>query len=308
MLSTTRPPTRGMPGPAIHAAPRGRRKDRDFVSSLERGLLILGVFDRQDPELTLSEVAQKTGLTPATARRFLLTLKSLGYMGSNGRRFVLRPKVLDLAYSFLDSMNADEAVQPYLRKVVEKTGDSSSVTVLAGTEIVYIANASGHRLVRLSVTVGSRFPAYPTAMGRVLLAHLPPGHLQTYFKVEHFEKITEFTETNPDKLSRILEDVRVNDYCVVQDELEVGLVSLAVPLRDDAGNVIAAINCSSVARRTDSQEMLRTRLDLLRQYAASVSTALRRFPAFAHSVASGSEGDLLSRRPDPLFPRRSLLR
>jgi len=304
---TTRGSVRNIPE-VPPPVPRGRRKDRDFVSSLERGLMILGVFDRQDPELTLSEVAQKTGLTPATARRFLLTLKSLGYMGSNGRRFVLRPKVLDLAYAFLDSMNADEALQPYLREVVQRTGDSSSVTVLAGTEIVYVANASVRRLVRLSASVGSRFPAYPTAMGRVLLAYLAPAQLQTYFKVERFDKITEFTETNPDKIRKHLETVRANEYCVVQDELEVGLVSLAVPLRDVAGNVIAAMNCSSVARRTDSQEMLRTRLDLLREYAASVSAALRRFPAFAHSVASGFEGDLLSSHPDALFPRRPLVR
>jgi IclR family transcriptional regulator, pca regulon regulatory protein len=293
---------------ALETNGRGRRKDRDFVSSLERGLMILGVFDREDPELTLSEVAHKTGLTPATARRFLLTLKSLGYMGTNGRRFVLRPKVLDLAYSYLDSMNADEALQPYLREIVQRTGDSSSVTVLAGTEIVYVANASVRRLVRLSATVGSRFPAYPTAMGRVLLAHLTPAQLATYFKVERFDKITEFTETNPDKLRKILDTVRQNDYCVVQDELEVGLVSLSVPLRDGSGHVIAAMNCSSVARRTDSQEMLRTRLDLLREYAATVSSALRRFPAFAHSVASGTAGDFMSDHPDPLFPRRSLVR
>jgi IclR family transcriptional regulator, pca regulon regulatory protein len=306
MIST---PSRGAAkNAAVENTPRGRRKDRDFVSSLERGLMILGVFDREDPELTLSEVAHKTGLTPATARRFLLTLKSLGYMGTNGRRFVLRPKVLDLAYSYLDSMNADEALQPYLREIVQRTGDSSSVTVLAGTEIVYVANSSVRRLVRLSATVGSRFPAYPTAMGRVLLAHLPPAQLASYFKVERFDKITEFTETNPDKLRKILDTVRQQDYCVVQDELEVGLVSLSVPLRDGAGHVIAAMNCSSVARRTDSQEMLRTRLDLLREYAATVSTALRRFPAFAHSVASGTNGEFLSDHPDPLFPRRSLVR
>ena len=145
--------------------PKPRQTDRDFVASLDRGLRILSAFERDEPELTLSEVAQKTGLTPATARRFLLTLKSLGYVGMNGRRFVLRPKVLDLAYSYLDSMNVDEALQPYLRELVQRTGDSSSVTVLEGTEIVYIANASVRRVVRLGAGVGSRFPAYPTAMG-----------------------------------------------------------------------------------------------------------------------------------------------
>ena len=210
--------------------PKPRQTDRDFVASLDRGLRILSAFERDEPELTLSEVAQKTGLTPATARRFLLTLKSLGYVGMNGRRFVLRPKVLDLAYSYLDSMNVDEALQPYLRELVQRTGDSSSVTVLEGTEIVYIANASVRRVVRLGAGVGSRFPAYPTAMGRVLLAYLPKEKLDVFFANQKFEMITEFTETNPDKIRKHLDKIRADGYGVVQDELEVGLVSLAVPL------------------------------------------------------------------------------
>jgi IclR family pca regulon transcriptional regulator len=261
-----------MPNPAT------RQTDRDFVASLDRGLKIIGAFDRDEPELTLSEVAAKTGLTPATARRFLLTLKSLGFVGMNGRRFVLRPKVLDL--------NVDEALQPFLREVVQRTGDSSSVTVLEGSEIVYIANASVRRLVRLGAGVGSRFPAYPTAMGRVQLAFLSPETLNQYFAREKFDRITEFTETRPEKIRRHLDKIRADGYAVVQDELEVGLVSLAVPLKDNAGHVFAAMNCSSVARRTDGKEMQRTRLDLLREYAGQVSSALARFPALAHSIAS----------------------
>jgi IclR family pca regulon transcriptional regulator len=287
-----------------------RQTDRDFVASLDRGLKILSAFDRDEPELTLSEVALKTGLTPATARRFLLTLKSLGYVGMNGRRFVLRPKVLDLAYSYLDSMNVDEALQPYLREVVQRTGDSSSVTVLEGTEIVYIANASVRRLVRLGAGVGSRFPAYPTAMGRVLLAYLPQDQLDRYFATEKFERITEFTETNPDKIKRHLDKIRTDGYGVVQDELEVGLVSLAVPLQDNSGHVFAAMNCSSVARRTDGKEMLTTRLDLLREYAGQLTAALLRFPALAHSVHSdhNNGAQIAATRLKRLNQRRPLLR
>jgi len=293
-----------MPTPTV------RQTDRDFVASLDRGLKILGAFDRDEPELTLSEVAFKTGLTPATARRFLLTLKSLGYVGMNGRRFVLRPKVLDLAYSYLDSMNVDESLQPYLREVVQRTGDSSSVTVLEGTEIVYIANASVRRLVRLAAGVGSRFPAYPTAMGRAQLAFLPPDKLNAYFAAEKFDRITEFTETNPDKIKRHLDKIRADGYAVVQDELEVGLVSLAVPLRDTAGHVFAAMNCSSVARRTDGKEMLRTRLELLQEYASQVSSALLRFPALAHSVASDHTDGVqrATERLRRLSQRRPLMR
>lgn len=236
--------------------------------------------------MTLSEVAQRTGLTPATARRFLLTLKSLGYVGANGRRFVLRPKILDLAHSYLDAVNVDQALQPYLREVVEQSGDSSSVTVLAGTEILYIANASVRRLVRLSAGVGNRFPAYPTSMGRVLLAHLTPGQLDAYFAAETLVKFTNFTETNEERIRRALKKVRNSGFAVVQDELEIGLVSLAVPIRDASGRVIAAMNCASVARRTECDEMVRSRLDLLKGFAEQVSSALRRFPTFAHSLAS----------------------
>ena len=290
--------------------PKPRQTDRDFVASLDRGLRILSAFERDEPELTLSEVAQKTGLTPATARRFLLTLKSLGYVGMNGRRFVLRPKVLDLAYSYLDSMNVDEALQPYLRELVQRTGDSSSVTVLEGSEIVYIANASVRRVVRLGAGVGSRFPAYPTAMGRVLLAYLPKEKLDIFFASQKFEMITEFTETNPDKIRKHLDKIRADGYGVVQDELEVGLVSLAVPLKDHSGHVFAAMNCSSVARRTDGKEMLRTRLDLLREYSTQVSSALMSFPALAHSVASEhvDGAQRAAERLRRLNQRRGLLR
>jgi len=262
------------------------RKERDFVGSLERGLQVLSVFDRHNPEMTLSEVARRTGLTPATTRRFLLTLQSLGYVGTNGRRFLLRSKVLELGHAFLDSMNVDELLQPHLRELAALTGDSSSVTVLEGTEIVYIANASARRLVRLSAGPGSRFPAFATSTGRVLLANKDPEQLRKFFENPQFQKITEFTETRPDKLAQILEQVRQQDYSAVQDELEVGIVSVAVPLRDSAGRVFAAMNCSCVTRRTTAREMVKTRLDLLRQYAVKVAEAIHRYPALAHSVTS----------------------
>jgi IclR family pca regulon transcriptional regulator len=275
---------------APHLSTRAARsvtqQERDFVGSLERGLQVLSVFDRQNPEMTLSEVARKTGLTPATTRRFLLTLQSLGDVGTNGRRFLLRPKVLELGHAFLDSMNVDELLQPHLRELVALTGDSSSVTVLEGSEIVYIANASARRLVRLSAGPGSRFPAYATSTGRVLLAHKDPAQVKEMFRSETLSKITEFTETRPERIAQILEQVRVQDYCAVQDELEVGIVSVAVPLRDATGRVIAAMNCSCVTRRTTAKEMVKTRLSLLRQYAARVADAIHRHPALAHSVTS----------------------
>jgi IclR family pca regulon transcriptional regulator len=183
-------------------------------------------------------------------------------------------------------MNVDEALQPFLREIVQRTGDSSSVVVLEDREIVYIANSSVRRVVRLSAGVGSRFPAYVTSTGRVLLSHRSPERVAKYFRTENLRKFTEFTEIREERLRQILAEARINGYCVVQDELEVGLVSIAVPIWGPEGNVIAAMNCSSVARRTDSREILRTRLDLLKEFAQQVSAALARFPSLAHSVAS----------------------
>jgi len=278
--------------------PKVAPKDPDFVTSLERGLKVLSVFSNESPELTLTEAAQKTHLSPATARRFLRTLESLGYVGTAGKRFLLRPKVLEVGYAYLSSMSVDEILQPYLREIVQQTGDSSSVTVLEGTEIVYIANAQVKRLVRLSAGVGRRFPAYPTAMGRVLLAYQTPAQLKEYFRKEKIKKITEFTETDVTRLKEILEGVRKAGYAVVQDELEVGLVSVAVPLTDANGDVIAAMNCSAVARRTDSEEMVRTRLNLLLEYAGRISVDLRG-SALAHSVKGDSSGAVRSKEDQP---------
>jgi IclR family pca regulon transcriptional regulator len=259
-------------------------KDPEFVTSIQRGLQVLGVFDREHPELTLNEVARRSKLSPATARRFLLTFKTLGYIGISGRTYFLRPKILDLAHAYLATMRVDEVLQPFLREIVQRTGDSSSVTVMDGTDIFYIANASVRRLVRLGAGVGSRFPAYPTSMGRVLLAYKSPACLDYYFQAENLRRFTEFTETNEERLRQILMSVRADGYAVVQDELEVGLVSIAVPIWGPAGTVIAAMNCASVARRTDSQEMLRTRLGLLKEFSQEVSVALARFPSFANSI------------------------
>jgi len=280
-------------------------KDPEFITSIQRGLQVLGVFDRDHPELTLNEVARRSKLSPATARRFLLTFKTLGYIGVGGRNYFLRPKILDLAHAYLNTMRVDEALQPFLREIVQRTGDSSSVTVMDGTDIFYIANASVRRLVRLGAGVGSRFPAYATSMGRVLLAYKSPACVDYYFQAENLRKFTEFTETDQERLKQILIEVRANGYAVVQDELEVGLVSVAVPIWGPAGTVIAAMNCASVARRTDSREMLRTRLGLLKEFSQQVSVALARFPSFAHSIgvvdtagqAESSDSRLNSKKP-----------
>src|SRR3954470_10343925 len=202
---------------------------QEFVASLERGLRVLQSFSREHAQMTLSEVAVLTGLTPATVRRSLHTLEGLGYVGRNGRRFLLRPKVLTLTSGYLSAINAEVVLQPFVQEVVNEVGGSSSVTVLDDLEIVYLAHASQNRAIRLTAGAGARYPAYATAMGRVLLAFQPEAVREDYLASGPFRKLTEHTETNPAALRNIFTMVREKGYALVQDELDYGLVSLALP-------------------------------------------------------------------------------
>lgn len=253
-------------------------KDREFITSLARGLSVIKAFDRDHPQLSLSEVAARTGLSPATARRCLWTLESLGYVASNERSFFLMPKVLSLGFAFLESAQIEEIVQPILQDIVEQVGDSASVGVLEGSDVLYIANFSKKRLVRLTAGVGTRFPAYVVSMGRVLLGALSEDQLDQYLANTHFERHTRWTITAPEELrNRILED-RDKGYSAVQDELEEGLGAVAVPVKVD-GKTIAALNCSAFTRHMDVDEMVDTRLDVLQAAAERVAEAVRHLPA-----------------------------
>ena len=258
----------------------------EYVASLERGLRVLQTFSRDHAQLTLSEVAALTNLSPATARRSLHTLELLGYVGRSGRKFLLRPKVLALGAGYLSAINAEVVLQPFLQAMVTDVGGSSSVTVLDNLEIVYIAHASANRAIRLTAGAGSRYPAYPTSMGRVLLAHETPAALDAYFERATFARLTARTETNPDELRRIIERVRAAGYATVQDELDVGLVSVAVPIAGPNGRVVAAANSSDVTNHVDQQALLEKRLPALRQTVRRIEQALVRHPELANSVES----------------------
>src|SRR5688572_28510210 len=203
-----------------------KTRSPEFVASLERGLKVLQTFSREHPQLTLSEVAALTSLSPATARRSLQTLEALGYIGHTGRKFQLRAKVLALSSGYLSAINSEVVLQPFLTEVVSQLGGSSSVTVLDGDEIVYIAHASQNRAIRLTAGAGSRYPAYPTSMGRVLLAFQPQASIDAYFERASLRRLTEQTETNPAALRRILKEVRTKGYAAIQDELDYGIVSV----------------------------------------------------------------------------------
>jgi IclR family pca regulon transcriptional regulator len=200
------------------------------VQSLERGLAVVRAFDAEHPQRTLSEVARQTGLTRAAARRFLLTLADLGYVRSDGRRFSLTPRVLDLGYAYLSSLELPEIAEPHLERLVEEVHESSSVSVLDGGDIVYVARVPVSRIMRVAINVGTRFPAHLTSMGRVLLAARDP-------------------EEWPEALGPKLEAVRRQGWALVDQELEVGLRSIAAPIRDRDGATIAAVNLSAHAGR-----------------------------------------------------------
>jgi len=202
------------------------------VQSLERGLAVIRCFDADHPRLTLSEVAASTGLSRAAARRFLRTLVQLGYMRSDGSRFLLRPKVLELGYAYLSSMTLPEVAMPHLEQLVERVHESSSVSELDGDDVVYIARVPTKRIMTVSISVGTRFPAYATSMGRVLLAAQPDGWLAGYLAGVTLRGLTAHTITDPSSLEAELRKVRAQGWALVDQELEEGLRSIAAPIRD----------------------------------------------------------------------------
>jgi IclR family pca regulon transcriptional regulator len=226
------------------------------------------------PGLTLADVARATGLTRAAARRFLLTLQQLGYVRSVDRRFALTPRVLDLGYSFLSSLTLPEIAQPHLRELVEQVGESSSVSILDGTEIVYVARESTRRIMTVAISVGTRFPAYATSMGRVLLAGLDPAALEQLLERIELQPLTTETVTGIGELREEIERARRQGWALVDQELEGGLRSVAAPIRDTSGQVVAAVNLSTHASRRTLEAIRRQLLPGLLETARRIELDL----------------------------------
>jgi len=261
-----------------------QRADREYLNSLARGLSVLRAFSREKPEMALSEIAAATKLSPAVARRCLITLQHLGYVAKEGKRFLLRPEVMTFAHAYLESAHLEELVRPHLQEVRDETGDSSSLSVLSGHEILYLVHVSTNRMVRLAAGVGTRFPAFATSMGRVLLAYQPDRILNDYFQNASFPALTSKTETKKGKLRTVVKQVMKAGYASVQDQLDYGIVSVAVPVFDQTGQIVAAINCSTSTARVEKSVMIETRLPALRRAAQHIEGELVRFPILAHSV------------------------
>jgi len=248
----------------------------DFVQSLERGLAVIRAFDHEHPQLTLSEVAVVTGVTRAVARRFLLTLAELGYVRTDGRFFSLTAKVLELGYAYLSSLSLPEVAESHLESLVAEINESSSVSVMDGHDVVYVARVPVSRIMTVSISVGTRFPAYATSMGRVLLAGLSDEQLDVYLTAVRMEKLTARTVSSVATLRTELTKVRSQGWSLVNQELEEGLRALAAPIRDRAGKVVAAVNVSAHASRTSLEAMRRDLLPPLLKAAASIEADLPR--------------------------------
>jgi IclR family pca regulon transcriptional regulator len=245
----------------------------DFVSSLARGLAVITAFSAETPSMTLTEVAEKIGLTRATARRFLLTLETLGYVRSTGKEFALTPKVMELGFSYLSSLGLTDVVTPHLATLSSQVHESASAAILDGHEIVYIARSAGRKIMQVQITVGTRFPAYATSMGRVLLADLAPEELEGVLDASTLTSLTANTTTNTRDLAAEIARVRQQGFAFVDQELELGLRSLAVPIRGRGGRVVAALNVSTGISLTVEQT-IEALLPPLRECAARIETEL----------------------------------
>jgi IclR family pca regulon transcriptional regulator len=230
--------------------------DPNFMTSLARGLAVIQGFSQRKRHMTVSQLSEKTGISRAAVRRCLYTLQKLGLAGSDdSRHFYLRPRILELGHSYLSSMPLAMAAQPVLEHVSHLLHESCSIATLDGLDIIYVARASVTRIMSVDLCVGSRLPAYCTSMGRILLANLPPEELEACLARVEFTPRTDRTVNNMEKLIQILKMVRRNRYCVVDQELEMGLRSMAVPIQNPAGKVVAALNVGAHAQRASIQEM-----------------------------------------------------
>lgn len=261
-------------------------KPAEFVEALGKGIAILENFDAGHPEMTLSEIARRAGLTPAAARRSLITLCALGYVHQSGKRFHLTPKIMTLGSSFYYSTGIDELLQPELRKFVERFGDASSIACLDGHDVVYIAHFSQQRARRAAATIGARYPAFATSMGRVLVASMEPKERDAWLKKLQPVALTSKTCTHKGELRRELERVRVEGYATTVDQLDYGITALAVPIRDQEGNTIAALNSSGYTGIVTPEKLVCERLPELRATASHIAHQLIRNPILA-SVLRG---------------------
>ncbi len=250
--------------------------DPNFMTSLARGLIVIQAFTQQSPQMTISQLSIKTGLSRAAVRRCLYTLTKLGFAGAeDGSRYSLRPRMLTLSHTYTASNTLSSAAQPILERMSSALRESFSVATLDGEDIVYIARTTVSRLMAVDLHIGSRLPAYCTSMGRVLLAYLPSDQLESYLSKIVLTPYTTRTVNSIEKLRLHLRNIRRSGYAICDQEYEVGLRSLAVPVYSPSGRAVATINLSGNAQRMSVLDMQTRYLPHLRNAASELSVFLR---------------------------------
>lgn len=268
-------------------------KRPEIVEALARGLRVLEAFNDGGAEMSITEVAQRTDLTPATARRILRTLEMLGYVGSANKRFHLRPRVLSLGSAFLRSMNIDEAFTPELRNIVKRFGDAASVGVIRDRDVFYIAHFAEPKGMRPVAGVGVSLPLHATSLGKVLLAGLSPSQLDRYFAGNALTTFTPSTIADEAALRDNLAQVREHGYATSRDELTYGVTALAVPVHIPGKGSVAALNTSGYSGHVTPETLIAERLEALRRTANSIAHILMRNPALCNALVAPAGEPLL---------------
>jgi IclR family transcriptional regulator, pca regulon regulatory protein len=250
----------------------------EFVQSLARGLAVIQSFDAEHAHMTLSEVSARTDLSRATVRRFLHTLVELGFVRNDGRQFALTPQVLRLGTAYLSGLELPQIAQPHLEALSAKVGESTSAAVLDGPDIVYVARVATRRIMSVGITVGTRFPAYATSMGRVLLATLDAPQLDDYFAHAEMAPLTTRTLHDEDSIRNELAAVRVQGWALVDQELEIGLRSMGAPIYGAGGKPVAAINVSTSVGADDADGLKENALVALLDAARAITDDLAMRP------------------------------
>ncbi len=272
-----------------------RGDDPDFVEAVARGLDVLTAFGADRPAMSLSEVAAATGLARPTARRILLTLAALGYARSTARGWELTPRVLDLGTAYVQASGLWDVARPHMEALVARTGESCSAAQLDGSDIVYVARVAVPKIIALQVSVGTRFPAVPTSLGKVLLAGLEPAALQDVLAEPSRSGVAQRWTPSPEELREVLREVRAQGWALTDEQLAPGIRSVAAPLRDGDGRVVAAANVTVHAAETSLETLTGTYLPMLLRTAADISADLARLGSLP---SSGST------RPAPPVPAR----
>jgi IclR family pca regulon transcriptional regulator len=258
----------------VEAATKVASPGDGYVQAFARGLQVIHAFDGRARELTLSEVADAAGMTRAGARRILLTLEHLGYVQLDGRAFSLTARILSLGYPYLTSLPFWNFAEPVMEGLVQKVHESCSAAVLDGGEIVYVLRVPTQKIMAINLSIGSRLPAYCTSMGRVLLAGLDAADSNEVLRASDLRALTPHTETRVTRLRGIVDDVRHKGWSLVDQELEEGLISIAVPIVGASGHTIAAMNISGQANRTPAREMQKRFLPALQDAARRIAATM----------------------------------